>query len=87
MKIAMYVPVWPAGLEQANGVVTYASYLVPALRRLGHEVYVVTMKSNDPDDPYTIELKKFDEKLPFWHRILFRVLPSLAGLVENLQNG
>ena len=47
MKIAMYVAAWPAGRE-ANGVVTYASHMVPALRRMGHEVFVPTLQSNDP---------------------------------------
>ena len=36
MKIALFVPNWPPGLTP-NGIVTYASQLVPALRRLpGH---------------------------------------------------
>lgn len=67
MKIAMYVPEWPPGLS-ANGIVTYASYMVPALRDLGHEVFVLT-----PSD-----LKKYERPLSFWHRTLFKISPTDA---------
>ena len=59
MKIALLVPSWPPGFS-ANGIVTYASQLVPALRRLGHEVFVLTAcKATGDDDPYTIDLRGF----------------------------
>ena len=59
MKIALHVGSWPTGLI-ANGIDTYASQLVPALRRLGHEVFVLTAnKAADHRDPYTIDLRSF----------------------------
>ncbi|MEO9827663.1 MAG: glycosyltransferase family 4 protein [Paracoccaceae bacterium] len=41
MNIVLYVPMWPPKLAP-NGIVTYASTLVPALRRLGHTVHIIT---------------------------------------------
>jgi glycosyltransferase involved in cell wall biosynthesis len=59
MKIAMYVPSWPAG-STANGIVTYAAQIIPALRNLGHEVYVLTSDVGaDELDAYTIDLSRF----------------------------
>ena len=56
MKIALYVPSWPPG-ETANGIVTYASYVVPALRELGHEVFVLTFHNDrNSFDDYAIDL-------------------------------
>lgn len=76
MKIALYVPEWPAG-RAANGIVTYASHLIPALRELGNEVFVVTPRCNEPD-PYTIDLTKFSKPSQFWDGILFKVAPEAA---------
>lgn len=82
MKIAMFVAAWPAGRE-ANGIVTYASHMVPALRRMGHEVFVLTPQSNDPGDRYTIDLRRFNERPQFWRRALFRVSPASAHYSEE----
>lgn len=73
MKIAIYVYSWPPGIAP-TGIVTYTSQLVPALRRMGHEVYVVTSEvtskitSNEPD-PYTLDVMQFWPKPTLWSRI------------------
>ena len=73
MKIALLVPSWPPGFS-ANGIVTYASQLVPALRRLGHEVFVLTAcKATGDDDPYTIDLRGFASPPSLWDRAMFRL--------------
>jgi glycosyltransferase involved in cell wall biosynthesis len=74
MKIAIYVPSWPPGFV-ANGIVTYASNLVPALRRLGHEVFVLTDATRD-SDAYTIELRRYAEKPNLLDKVLFRLAPE-----------
>ena len=78
MKIALYVPSWPPG-STANGIVTYAAQIVPALRRLGHVVYVLTsdIRCKTPDE-YTIDLARFQRRENFTSRIkrkLFRQNP------------
>jgi glycosyltransferase involved in cell wall biosynthesis len=76
MKIAIYVPSWPPGFS-ANGIVTYAAELIPALRHLGHEVYVLTSNSTaSACEGYTVDLRKFDTHYPFWYRIVSRIFPS-----------
>jgi len=76
MKIGMYVPSWPPG-STPNGIVTYASYMVPALRKLGNEVYVLTADARSRD-PYAIDIREFIEPRKFWHRILGTLSPSEA---------
>jgi glycosyltransferase involved in cell wall biosynthesis len=79
MKIALVVPSWPPG-GTANGIVTYASLLVPALRRLGHEVFVLTFhRSADDRDPYTIDLGNFIPVPNFWDRAMYRIAPEIAS--------
>ena len=79
MKIAIYVPSWPPG-DTPNGIVTYASQLVPALRRIGHEVFILTAaKRADDDDPYTIDLRRVASIPTFWDRAMFRLVPQTAG--------
>lgn len=77
MKVAIYVPSWPAG-DVANGIVTYAKYLIPALRQLGHEVFVL---SRDPlqADGHTIDISRFRSWRTTWYRLLFKVLPDRAN--------
>mgnify|MGYP005814669059 CR=1 FL=1 len=59
MKIAMYVGSWPPGAA-ATGIVTYAGQLVPALRRLGNEVFVIAGQVNEAHaDPHVIDLRRF----------------------------
>src|SRR5580704_4023851 len=73
MKIALYVPTWPPG-DTPNGIVTYAAQLVPALRRLGHEVFVVTpRKAQDSNDPRVIDLCRFAPTQSFWHHLLAKL--------------
>jgi glycosyltransferase involved in cell wall biosynthesis len=79
MKIAMCVPAWPPGGD-ANGIVTYASHMVPALRNAGNEVYVITGDARIVDE-YTIDLRRFGGRL-FWHRALDKVLPGAAFFPE-----
>jgi glycosyltransferase involved in cell wall biosynthesis len=79
MKIALFVPSWPPG-SSPNGIVTYASYLIPALRRLGHEVFVIVRhKSADDRDPYTIDLRNFGLVPNIWNRVLFCISPEFAS--------
>jgi glycosyltransferase involved in cell wall biosynthesis len=78
MKIALLVPSWPPG-GTANGIVTYASHLVPALRRLGHEVFVLTPhRSADAKDPYTIDLGSFAPVPNVFDRVMFKLIPENA---------
>jgi glycosyltransferase involved in cell wall biosynthesis len=78
MRVALYVPSWPPG-GVANGIVTYASQLVPALRRLGHEVFVLTpRKAQRHYDPYTIDLQDFSVPRNLWDRAMFRIVPEKA---------
>lgn len=76
MKIALYVPSWPSG-KNANGIVTYASYIVPALRNLGHDVYVLTFNAHgDESDHYTIDLRRIETKRSFLDRLLLKMIPA-----------
>jgi glycosyltransferase involved in cell wall biosynthesis len=77
MKIAFYVPRWPRGIS-ANGIVTYASNLVPALRDLGHEVFVVTMQA-EREDPHTIDLRRYWPRVGRWRRLMWKLDPSTAS--------
>ena len=80
MKIAIYVPSWPPGATP-NGIVTYAAQLVPALRRLGHEVYILTHKAN-AEDPYTVDLSGFAPPRTFLRRATNRLFPHVAVYKE-----
>ena len=73
MKIAIYAPAWPPG-SAANGIVTYTSHLVPALRQLGHEVFVLSHWVNEVD-PFTVDLKKFNSAPSLTTRAMFKVAP------------
>src|SRR5262245_24413463 len=78
MKIGIYVTSWPPG-DIPNGIVIYASQLVPALRRLGHEVFVLTPDKTTEDDPYTIDLRNLGATPTFWARALSKLIPHSAG--------
>jgi glycosyltransferase involved in cell wall biosynthesis len=73
----MYVPAWPPG-NSANGIVAYASYMVPALRNLGHDVFMLTWDANDTGEPHLSLLKTFQKPLPLWNRALFRFASTSA---------
>ena len=76
MKIAVYVPSWPPGFLP-NGIVTYSSYLVPALRQLGHRVFVLTSNTVDAsDDPDIIDLRKFTRERRLWDRLMYKIVPD-----------
>lgn len=63
-----------------NGIVTYASRLVPALRQLGHEVFVLTPNPRtDATDPYTVGLKQYVAKPVLLERMAWRFKPDLAA--------
>jgi glycosyltransferase involved in cell wall biosynthesis len=70
MKIALYASSWPPG-SSATGVVTYASYIVPALRELGHEVFILTPNVKTAlIDSYTVDLNKVAiNRNSVWQRI------------------
>jgi glycosyltransferase involved in cell wall biosynthesis len=74
MKIAIYVPSWPPG-KAASGIVTYASQIVPALRELGHEVFIITPTKGD-DDPRTIDLNAFSLSPSIWTRAIEQLVPG-----------
>jgi glycosyltransferase involved in cell wall biosynthesis len=79
MKIAVFTPSWPPGIA-ANGIATYASYLVPALRALGHIVYVLSGRTMEGkcDDPYTVDLRRFTSAPSLWDRAFRRIAPDTA---------
>jgi glycosyltransferase involved in cell wall biosynthesis len=96
MKIGLFVPSWPPGAA-ANGIVTYASNLVPALRQLGHEVFILS--PNLPagfTDPYAVDLTRFMYEPSLWGRVLrkwdfgrahFNALSfSISSAVRHLVN-
>jgi glycosyltransferase involved in cell wall biosynthesis len=95
MKIAIYVPSWPAG-SVANGIVTYASHLVPALRELGHEVFILTPNCIGECDRFTIDLRTISFSQPLLSRIKSRIFPHqyilevpsirIAAAVQALRN-
>jgi glycosyltransferase involved in cell wall biosynthesis len=72
MKIGLFVPSWPPGFD-ANGIVSYAANIVPALRRIGHEVFVLTPNSA-MRDPYTVELTRPTNQA-VWKRLRSRLSP------------
>jgi glycosyltransferase involved in cell wall biosynthesis len=74
MKIAIYVPSWPPG-KTASGIVTYASQIIPALRELGHDVFVVTPEKGD-NDPNTIDLSAFYFSPSIWTRAIELLVPG-----------
>ncbi len=74
MKIAYYVPSWPPG-KAASGIVTYAAQIIPALRDLGHEVFVITPTKAD-DDPHTVDLSAFAYSPSIWARAADKFAPG-----------
>jgi len=78
MRVGLYVPSWPPG-SVANGIVTYAAQMVPALRALGHEVFVLTHQLNGQADNYTIDLREYVGSQPVWRRVLAKMDPDLAN--------
>lgn len=76
MKIAIFVPSWPPGAS-ANGIVTYAAQIVPALRQLGHDVFVLTPNCiSKAADPYTIDLSAIESSRSPLSRLAARLLSS-----------
>ena len=79
LNIALYVPSWPPG-SVSNGIVTYASQLVPALRRLGHRVFLLTFDKADSDnDHFTIDLRTYVSVQTLWNRAMFKFAPAIAA--------
>jgi len=79
MNIAFHVPAWPPGAV-SSGIVTYTSQLLPALRKLGHTVFLLTGNLiGDAQDPYTIDLRKFSAGVPFWNRAWGKFAPASAA--------
>src|SRR5438270_11701178 len=76
MRIGIFSPSWPPG-SNPNGIVTYVGNLVPALRRLGHDVFIITNETSG-DDEEAIDLRRFKRPLPIWHRALFKIAPEAA---------
>jgi glycosyltransferase involved in cell wall biosynthesis len=69
--------------------------MIPALRSLGHDVFILARESRDPEcDPRLSLIKTFQRPLPLWNRALFRIAPTnaiyhangriLASAVKNL---
>jgi glycosyltransferase involved in cell wall biosynthesis len=76
MKIALLVPSWPPG-SLPNGIVAYASQLVPALRQLGHEVLLLTTVENG-NDHEVLDLRKFGNSRTIWSRVAHKLWPDHA---------
>src|ERR1700733_2934268 len=74
MKIALYVPSWPPG-RTANGIVTYASFLVPALQKLGHEIYILTFDCREPSSAHVVDLSHELQHANLFGRAVRRVSP------------
>src|SRR5215470_6301394 len=77
MNVGLYVPSWPPGLN-ANGIITYASHLVPALRRLGHEVFLFTDCQSSKYDPTVTDLRDFVPKRTLWSRLMWHMDPDTS---------
>ena len=76
MKIALYVSSWPPGFSP-NGIVTYASHIVPALRNLGHEVFIVTNRSiKDDGDDCTVALESVYKTSSLFAKAAYRLVPA-----------
>ena len=75
MKIGLFAPYWPPGMG-ANGIVTYLSYLVPMLRQLGHEVFVLSYMVGE-NDRHTIDLRNYASSSPsLLNRVMFKLAPE-----------
>lgn len=77
MKIALYIPSWPPGFSP-NGIVTYASHLVPALRSLGHEVFIVTGEYTADEESHTVSLARLYQTSSLLAKAAFRLAPNSA---------
>jgi glycosyltransferase involved in cell wall biosynthesis len=74
MKIAVYVPSWPPG-SAANGIVTYASQIIPELREAGHQVFVITPDYHSTqNDPFVVNLEEYERAAPLWVRARRKIL-------------
>ncbi len=79
MKIAVYVPAWPPG-SVANGILTFYGNLLPELRLLGHEVYIITPQcATDRPESHVV--------IPDMRTIRFRLNHLFARAVEYLSPG
>ena len=83
VKIALAVPSWPPDTA-ANGIVTYAAYLVPALRRLGHDVYVISanLKYDNSErelDRWSIDITRHASKETLWNRLVSKLSPATGA--------
>jgi glycosyltransferase involved in cell wall biosynthesis len=88
MKIAIYVHSWPPGAsaDGANGIVTYAAQLVPALRQLGHEVFVLTANpSARIVDEHTIDLNDILLPRPLYSRLKSLLFKKYHPFGERLR--
>lgn len=80
MKIALAVPSWPPGAA-TNGIVSYAAYLVPALRKLGHDVYIFTGDSTCDNserktDRRIVDITRHASNNTPWNRLLYKFSPA-----------
>jgi glycosyltransferase involved in cell wall biosynthesis len=76
MKIALYVTSWPPG-RRANGIVTYTGQLEAALRRAGHDVFILTSEAPDDNvDERVIDLRRI--RIPALTRLRRRLLSTLS---------
>jgi glycosyltransferase involved in cell wall biosynthesis len=75
MNIGIYSPSWPPEFS-SNGVVTYVGALVPALRNLGHNVFILTPKNDASDDPTVIDLQRYQSPPSLPLRLARKVAPE-----------
>jgi glycosyltransferase involved in cell wall biosynthesis len=77
MNICLYSPSWPPE-SSFNGVVTYVGQIAPALRKLGHNVIILTPQNGAPDDPNVIELSRFTSSRSLMQRAISKIAPELG---------
>ncbi|MGX4770518.1 glycosyltransferase family 4 protein [Bradyrhizobium guangdongense] len=76
MKIAIFASAWPPG-RSSNGIVTYVEQIAPALRELGHEVFVLTPSKTAPfTDRYSVDLASVEISSSLFDRLRKKISPK-----------
>jgi glycosyltransferase involved in cell wall biosynthesis len=85
LGVALYAPAWPGG-ALPNGIVTYTSHIVPALRSLGVETWVLaSLLALENPDPQARSVSPAHDPLPA--RLIARTLDRLApGATSERRN-
>ncbi len=76
LRVALYAPAWPGG-ALPNGIVTYTSHIVPALRSLGVETWVLaSLLTPENTDAHARSVSPLRDPLPA--RLLARARDRFA---------